>query len=831
MGWNSSFNTHELQLGRNHTRSSTIYGTVLPQKGDGLFNTITEALGKVAQKARNALPSSDENARELSEGENHAVLSVNGLPGNANYMGPGTKIVKRIMRGDPPRTLSDKVAQAHDLRYQLGIDERVADQKMLSKLDDIQKSKGDSDFNIRMGSLPIRAKIAAEDRGILRKGKFSEKKDPMTTQEEGVLRSKLKSLEQEGYGMGLVGGCKEPMANCPAKRNKRKKEQPLPGEELLNSLAPKRQRRSQAGRGCGQIGRGISGGISNEPYAGEWLQGEWQNALTIPNKQPAIQIGKGIGDEAYAGPWMQGEWTNAMSGSGKNKTKGITSVGLTTEPYGGSWLQGEWQSQVGGTGRSGLRSQGPPEFGSLSQGVVRERRNITNNRRQRDDRRGARAPPPSPAAPLSFFGEAKEREEKEPPRSASRSVSRSASRSVSRSREENLPESGREDRRLLFRPVNWGDAIGPDARLRESTWEIYHAHADRIKAKDPDTLQIRRALGLKTAKGLFDPSDFYERAPIRRGNKRYTSGNRPIPRMELERPGGLARRNAIMSGVDADEWDNMNAAEKRQLLRELTGPIDEDKRNFASRMQHAKIMKQKKFPWLKQFQLEIVHYIIPVLLKVIEANPDGFNDINDVAIAFITILNDYAEDGRLGAEGWRYDDPKLKRVQFESGEKAELPRLKFQDRERRRKSGFHLIDSAKDFSAFSETSKGSGLKLAGQGLKLAGQGITKIVNRIYSKSKNHKDFKRHLGKAVAKHISDVLIGHMKGRGCAVPPGTGQNITDYLEEPMVCRVSSYMCGEKQSYQTGSGFWHSFVEGFKKIGLPILKTAATIAPLII
>jgi hypothetical protein len=32
---------------------------------------------------------------------------------------PGTQITKRLKRGDPPRAISDKVAQAHDIRYGL----------------------------------------------------------------------------------------------------------------------------------------------------------------------------------------------------------------------------------------------------------------------------------------------------------------------------------------------------------------------------------------------------------------------------------------------------------------------------------------------------------------------------------------------------------------------------------------------------------------------------------------------------------------------------------------------------------------------------------------
>lgn len=72
----------------------------------------------IVQKAIDFIPDSDENARKPYPGERHALLKLkNGKMGRANYMGPGTDIIKRLKRNDPPRTYSDGVAKIHDIDY------------------------------------------------------------------------------------------------------------------------------------------------------------------------------------------------------------------------------------------------------------------------------------------------------------------------------------------------------------------------------------------------------------------------------------------------------------------------------------------------------------------------------------------------------------------------------------------------------------------------------------------------------------------------------------------------------------------------------------------
>ena len=140
---------------------------------------------------------------KLRDGEIHApVWTSSGLK-FGSYIGPGSDVIGRIREGIQPVSNSDRVAQAHDLRYGFAknADEvRAADLKMVGKLNDLQ-SKGDEyRANIWMGRVPIAAKMWAEDRGIIRKGTFADYKGWNNTDDEKVARDKLTELEQNGYG-------------------------------------------------------------------------------------------------------------------------------------------------------------------------------------------------------------------------------------------------------------------------------------------------------------------------------------------------------------------------------------------------------------------------------------------------------------------------------------------------------------------------------------------------------------------------------------------------------------------------------------------------------
>jgi len=174
----------------------------LAQEGSGFRSRLSQILADVSNK----FPDSDKNARPISAGEHHQLLKLrNNRFGRGNYSGPGTRIAKRIRRGDPPRTETDKVAQAHDIRYALSRGEnteqrvRDADTKMVNKLNEIQKKGTDSRFNTIPAKLAISAKIKAEDFGVLSRKKFISDKEPSRS-DKIILERKLKELEQEGYG-------------------------------------------------------------------------------------------------------------------------------------------------------------------------------------------------------------------------------------------------------------------------------------------------------------------------------------------------------------------------------------------------------------------------------------------------------------------------------------------------------------------------------------------------------------------------------------------------------------------------------------------------------
>jgi hypothetical protein len=187
--------------------------------------------GETATSLRNMLPSSDENARAGFAGEKHAILKLpNGKFGVANYMGPGTQLEKRLRRGDPPRTQSDKVAQAHDSRYAVARSQKdvaSADRKMISKLKDLQKRRLDSNFNIQMGMRPIQAKLHSESLGLVKPGSIASFGD---VKDRSLVEGKLQELEQEGFG--------------------------LPGDKLKMKLL-RSMRKPKSGKGLGLPGGGL----------------------------------------------------------------------------------------------------------------------------------------------------------------------------------------------------------------------------------------------------------------------------------------------------------------------------------------------------------------------------------------------------------------------------------------------------------------------------------------------------------------------------------------------------------------------------------------------
>lgn len=150
------------------------------------------------------LPSSSE-SYPLFEGETHSPLIVNGKMRVASYVGPGTQIIKRLKRGDKPLTETDSVAQLHDINYALAQnldDVRNADIRMIEKLKQIEKNKGDSKLNIMVGKKGIETKVYLENKGLLDKNKFFDNNyGSLSDEDKQLLENKRNELIQKGYGL------------------------------------------------------------------------------------------------------------------------------------------------------------------------------------------------------------------------------------------------------------------------------------------------------------------------------------------------------------------------------------------------------------------------------------------------------------------------------------------------------------------------------------------------------------------------------------------------------------------------------------------------------
>jgi hypothetical protein len=116
------------------------------------------------------------------KGEAHSPLvEPSGKLRLGEYIGPGTNILKRVAlleqgnRDVKPVTIVDKVAEIHDIDYQLASDSktkkeqlakvRKADLDMLKRLKVIKKKKLDKKANILLGEKGIGAKVGIEKQG------------------------------------------------------------------------------------------------------------------------------------------------------------------------------------------------------------------------------------------------------------------------------------------------------------------------------------------------------------------------------------------------------------------------------------------------------------------------------------------------------------------------------------------------------------------------------------------------------------------------------------------------------------------------------------------
>jgi hypothetical protein len=177
--------------------------------GGGLLQRALQAVqapinaltGSTATAIRNALPfGGDATFAPGFAGEKHAIIKLsNGNNGTANFLGPGTQVIKRLKRKDRGRTPVDSIARAHDLRYTLAQnvqDIRAADRRMLKKL----KTVKDAPRNVMIGKRVIQAKILAEKAGLLKRDAFMGKKRLPEGADRRLVRGALTKMEQSGFG-------------------------------------------------------------------------------------------------------------------------------------------------------------------------------------------------------------------------------------------------------------------------------------------------------------------------------------------------------------------------------------------------------------------------------------------------------------------------------------------------------------------------------------------------------------------------------------------------------------------------------------------------------
>ena len=166
------------------------------------------AFGEVGTAISNLVPDSDSNARPLFVGEKHALLKLpNGRYGRANFMGPGTQLVKRLKRGDMGRTPSDTVAMMHDINYNLATsvdDIRAADNRMVNSLKKIEAQGTDSKTNTQMGMRLIQGKMIGEEAGVLSRNQFAGDLKGVSPANKPMVLEARRKLEMEGYGKKRV---------------------------------------------------------------------------------------------------------------------------------------------------------------------------------------------------------------------------------------------------------------------------------------------------------------------------------------------------------------------------------------------------------------------------------------------------------------------------------------------------------------------------------------------------------------------------------------------------------------------------------------------------
>lgn len=165
-------------------------------EGDGIFSDVFEKV-----------------TRQKFKGEKHIPLYTEEGFRVANFAGPSTAIETRLKSDDPkisqPVTLTDQVAKTHDIRYSLAEnfdDIKFADEKMISKLQEIERYGLDYKVNTQVAKNAIKLKRFFEDISNI-KGTFSgltkdgKRQKQLNDDEKRLYKNALLKLEQHGFGL------------------------------------------------------------------------------------------------------------------------------------------------------------------------------------------------------------------------------------------------------------------------------------------------------------------------------------------------------------------------------------------------------------------------------------------------------------------------------------------------------------------------------------------------------------------------------------------------------------------------------------------------------
>lgn len=179
------------------------------KKGKGLWDSIKNVVNGAANLA------SDSRVNTLLPGEMHGLIQLPDRPNHyarAQYMGPGTSLKTRVLRGDPGLTAVDKSSKRHDIAYSLSTSQaqiNAADDHMLRAIE----RNSDSQFNKNQARL-----IALKRSGaMLGFNVGSTYGDPQLDKDPALrarYQSELNSLTTQGFGCrrGRLSGRSGPLA-------------------------------------------------------------------------------------------------------------------------------------------------------------------------------------------------------------------------------------------------------------------------------------------------------------------------------------------------------------------------------------------------------------------------------------------------------------------------------------------------------------------------------------------------------------------------------------------------------------------------------------------